>query len=77
MALIDIEIEDYLDEVDTRYLVQELQKRKDLKNYKIKLDQFDLPDFKNSNDIFEYIKKVLGLREWHDKDRVIAEIREL
>lgn len=77
MARIDIEIEDYLDEVDTRYLVQELQKRKDLKNYKIKLDQFDLPDFKNSNEIFEYIKKVLGLREWHDKDRVIAEIREL
>lgn len=77
MALIDIEIEDYLDEVDTKYLVQELQKRKDRKEYKIKLDLDDLPDFKNSNEIFKYIRRVLGLREWHDKERVIDEIRNL
>jgi len=77
MAQIDIEIEDYLDEVDTKYLVQELQKRKDCKEYKIKLDLDYLPDFKNSNEIFKYIRRVLGLREWHDKERVIEEIRNL
>jgi hypothetical protein len=77
MARIDIEIEEYLDEVDTKYLIQELQKRKDLINFRLDIDLFQIPEFKNSDQLLKYIKKLLGLREWHDKDRIISEIKEL
>ena len=77
MARIDIEIEDYLDEVDTKYLVRELQKRKDLKDFKIDLGEVDLPEFRNTDEVLKYIKRVLHLRQWHDKKRVIYEIENL
>lgn len=76
MARIDIEIEDYLDEVDSKYLIQELQKRKDVK-IPFDLSYFELPQFKNSEQVLSFIKKVLHLREWHDKERIINEIKEL
>ena len=76
MAHIDIEIEDYLYEVDTKYLVQELQKRKDVKNFKLPSD-LDMPEFDHPAQKLSYIKKLLGLREWHGKDRIISEIKEL
>lgn len=76
MARIDIEIEEYLDEVDTKYLVQELEKRHDLKDYKINLD-YEIPEFKDGTQLLKYIKKLLGLREFYDIERVISEIREL
>ncbi len=76
MARIDIEIEDYLDEVDTKYLVQELLKRKDRNKYKLDMD-IDLPTFRDSNELLKHIKRLLGLREWHDKNRVITEIKDL
>lgn len=77
MARIDIEIEDYLDEVDTKYLVQELNKRKDRGNYKIDIDDYDIPVFNNSGQLLNFIKRLLGLRQWHDINRVISEIKEL
>jgi uncharacterized phage-like protein YoqJ len=77
MARIDIEIEEYLDEVDTKYLVQELNKRKDRNNYRIDIDDYDIPIFKDSEQLLKYIKRLLGLRQWHDKNRVISEIKEL
>lgn len=78
MALIDIEIEDYLDEVDTKYLVQELLKRKNRKKYKSNpLDDLDIPNFNNPEQLLTYIKRLLKLRQWHDKKRIIAEIEQL
>ena len=77
MARIDIEIKEYLDEVDTKYLVQELNKRKDRNNYRIDIDDYDIPIFKDSEQLLKYIKRLLGLRQWHDKNRVISEIKEL
>ena len=77
MARIDIEIEEYLDEVDTKYLVQELNKRKDRNNYRIDIDDYDIPIFKDSEQLLKYIKRLLGLSKWHDKNRVISEIKEL
>lgn len=81
MARIDIEIEDYLDEVDTKYLVKELAKRNDVSKYKPLMnnipDDFDLPEFKTKEQVLNYIKRILQLKPWHEKDRVIAEIKEL
>lgn len=76
MITIDIEVEDYLDKVETKYLVQELLKRKDLKKYNLNDDNY-IPKFKTSDELLRYLKKLLCLREWHDKDRIIAEIKAL
>jgi len=75
MARIDVEIEDYLGEIDTKYLVQELRKRKDVKG--IQLDNIDIPVFETDDQLLKYLKKILGLREWHDKKRIIQEIENL
>lgn len=77
MARIVVEIEDYLDEVDTKYLVQELLKRKDRYKYKCDLNQNEIPEFKTPELLLSYLKKILHLREWHDKNRIIKEIQEL
>ena len=81
MARIDIEIEDYLYEVDTKYLVKELAKRRDLKDHKAELknipQDWDLPEFKTQEELLNYIKRVLHLKPWHGKDRIIKEIQEL
>lgn len=77
MARIDVEIEDYLDEVDTKYLVQELKKRKDFKSIDLDLRDIEIPIFKTPEQLLKFIKLVLGLREWHDKKRIISEIESL
>jgi hypothetical protein len=77
MARIDVEIEDYLDEVSTRYLVQELRRRHDFKDYKFDIDQFEIPSFETPDALLKFLKRILGLREWHDKKRIIFEIEQL
>jgi hypothetical protein len=85
MARIDVEIEDYLDEVNTRYLVEELLKRRnlsekdilELKQMKIGISEMAIPDFKTSEQLLNHIKIILGLRPWHDKKRIIQEIESL
>lgn len=85
MAQIDIEIEDYLDEVRTEYLVKEIARRKDaveeIKKHKHLiipgLDEFAIPDFKTPEQMLKYLKLVLHLKPWHDKKRIIQEINEL
>jgi len=77
MARIDIEIEDYLDEVATKYLVRELERRKGLKDYKINIDSIEIPEFQTPEKLLSYLKKLLHLREWHDKRRIIVEIEQL
>ena len=77
MARIDVEIEDYLDEVDTKYLVQELEKRDDVKNYKLSIDHFQIPSFETPDELLRFLKIILDLREWHDKKRIISEIEQL
>ncbi len=76
MATIEFEIEDYLDEVSTEYLVQELNKRRDRNNYEIDIDR-KIPVFKDSEQLLNYIKQLLELRPWHDKNRIISELKEL
>jgi hypothetical protein len=80
MARIDIDVEDYLDEVDTKYLVQELKKRHDLTKYAVDFKdmyQPEIPKFKGPEQLLNYIKLILGLRIWHDKKRIIKEIEQL
>jgi hypothetical protein len=91
MARIDIEIEDYLDEVTTKYLVRELLTRKDFNEvlksenskYEKRTELFDdpkkfpLPDYKYTDDMVVYIKRILRLKQWHTKNRIIEEIINL
>jgi hypothetical protein len=76
MARIDIDIEDYLDEVDTSSLIDELKRRKDEVTEK-DWREMEVPVFKDGEAVLKYFKKRLGLREWHDKKRLIREIEEL
>ncbi len=82
MARIDIEIEDYLDEVDTRYLLEELMKRKDFSPDKLKglgldLNEIARPNFKTTESVLDYLKFVLRLKPWHGKKEILAEIESL
>ncbi len=73
MALIkvDINIDEYLDEVDTSDLLEELECRSvDFEK------SFDY-DFKTPKHQYNAVKKVLGLREFHDKERVLRELQDL
>lgn len=83
MATIDLDIEEYLDEVRTVYLFKELKKRKDFKNYieeyiaETTTDKLPVPEFDSSDEMLKYIKALLHLRPWHDKNRIIQEINSL
>jgi hypothetical protein len=81
MARIDIEIEDYLDEVDTPVLIDELLKRADFKMTKDHLSQIDsdilLDELTDRIDTLELIKKILHLKQWYDKKSIIQEIEDL
>ncbi len=68
---VDIDIEDYLGEVDTSDLLEELESRDDFF-----LGDFSF-DFKTPKQQYEAVKKVLGLREFHDKERALRELQEL
>ena len=75
MALIEVDIEDYLDEVSDNYLIDELKRRGYIisrKNLKIKNEQHE---FKTDNDLLNYLKDLMGLRRYHDNERLIYEIR--
>jgi hypothetical protein len=86
MARIDIDIEDYLDEVSTRDLLSELKIRKNFIS-EVKTLGIDILKEIPDDDLIAYlidnyskeklIKKILCLREWHDKERIIEEIRLL
>ena len=70
MARIDVDIEDYLGEVDTDKLVDELKTRKKFRNF-----NFDKPNVKG--DKLSELKELLGLRPYATKDEIIREINEL
>lgn len=75
MARIEVEIEDYLDEVDTKYLIKELKRRKKITD--LDLNELDIPEFKTPELLLSYIKRLLHIRPWHDKERIISEINDL
>jgi hypothetical protein len=82
MARIDIEIEDYLDEVRTEYLFKELERRKDFPDFIKQYVQettpkYIIPDFNLPEQVLDFIKITLRLKPWHDKARIIKEIEAL
>lgn len=64
MARIDIDLEDYLDEVDTRFLIRELNNRKKIGQLKNDLDE--ILDELEINDFCPPIKTILDQqkRDW-------------
>ena len=64
---IDIDIEDYLDEISTEVLLDELKRRgKEIKA---------IYEFKSDTKKMNYIKAIFGLREIHTKERLLEEIK--
>ncbi|MFW9597560.1 MAG: hypothetical protein ACMV0Y_06365 [Paludibacter sp.] len=83
MASVDIDIEDYLDEVDTDTLIEELKTRKDLPK-----EWHDLKKLDDSNDILTYnehsrtpkrdlILEILGLNEFALIEEAIESLKQL
>lgn len=86
MARIDIDIEDFLDEVRTEDLITELSHRENCKSEFKRLgvdildelsDEDVISDLEDRFTPLNLIRKILGLRPWHDKERIIKEINEL
>lgn len=82
MARIEVEIEEYLDEVRTEILFRELKKRKDFKDfiesyYDEETPKYIIPAFDTSEQLLDFLKIVLKLQKWHDKERIISEIKSL
>ena len=82
MARIEVEIEEYLDEVRTEILFRELKKRKDFKELiENEMDEvtpkYIIPDFKIPEEVLAFLRLVLRLKPWHDKERIISEIKSL
>jgi hypothetical protein len=82
MAQIDIDIEDYLDEVKTEYLISELLKRKNKsKAFKECWEECDTDDLIEEvksrfegGGILKLLRSILNLRAYDDKKRIIEEI---
>jgi hypothetical protein len=67
---IEVDIEDYINEIESNDLIKELKKRG-------KSIPSDVPIFSTREKHLRYIKWVLGLQPYHDNERVLAEIKEL
>ena len=67
MALIDIDIEDYVDDISTETLLSELRSRgKELSA---------IYEFKTDIEKINYLKSIFGLQERHSKWRLLEEIK--
>ena len=82
---VDVEIEDYLDEVESKSLIKELERR----GFKVPQKEgeivkdiygnvhYNFPEFKSPEQLLGFIKEALGLKSWHDKKRLFSEIDNL
>jgi hypothetical protein len=61
-------------EIETDDLVEELKRRG--KEDELRDEDF-LPKFKTTDDLLKYLNKVVGLKPWHTKEKLIKEISEL
>ena len=75
MAKVNVFIEDWVDidlnEIDTDDLMEELKSRDDVEEIEL------IPKFKEPQGQLAFIKETLGLKNWHDKERVLQEIELL
>lgn len=61
-----------LDEFETKDLIEELDRRRG--HERIETLQ---TGFSSKESMLKYIKSVVGLKKWHDNERLIQEIRDL
>lgn len=72
---IDIDIEDYLDEVETKHLQAELMRRK--RTLAIDDDWTDLQPVTDPGELKQVLLHLLDLRAWHGKTRILQTIDEI
>jgi hypothetical protein len=75
MAHIYVNIEDYIDEIETDTLLRELRTRKKGWSFEIK-DIKDLIIDTTERQKFELLKELFGLQERHTKERLLEEVTE-
>jgi hypothetical protein len=79
---VDVDIEDYLDECESKYLIRELNKRgfnipeKDPYKKRNK-KRYIFPEFETPEEVISFLKEAVGLKQFHDKKRLINEIEAL
>ena len=78
---ISIETDVYIDlgDIETRDLIEELKTRtnQDAKQLINEIENYGRESFSENKKLLNHIKKCLGLREFHTKERIIQEILEL
>ena len=82
MSRVDIDIEDYLDEVDTDTLIEELKTRKDLPKEWHDLKKLDSDEILTYNEYSrtpkrDLILKILGLNEFALIEEAIESLKQL
>ncbi len=70
---IEVDTDDILMDVDTDDLISELK----LRNVKCIRGNYKKMELSQKDSQISVIRQVLGLREWHDKNRIIQEIINL
>jgi hypothetical protein len=68
---VDIDIEDYLDEVKDKYLIAEIENR----GYKVTGGKTKVAG--STKELIKHIKELLNLQPYHTKERVMQEIKDL
>ncbi len=80
MARVDIDIEDYLDEVATNCLVEELRRRKGTKEAIDECDDIEeilwAENFQKKSTI-DKLREILQLKPWATKEEITKEINDL
>ena len=68
---VDVYIKDIIEDIEDDDLIEEMKSRN--------LDYKDVlvPSFKTREDTLNFIKFVLGLKSYHDNERVLTEIKDL
>lgn len=80
---VDIDIEDYLDECSTNSLIRELNSRgvnileTRTDKHGSRMEEYIFPNFKTQDDVIKFLKKTLGLREFHSNERLLDEVKAL
>lgn len=81
IIIMNLDVEDYLDEASERTLIAELNRRGydliEKKKVTKDKDEYILPEFKTREELKKFLYQAMGIREWHNKERLISEINEL
>ncbi len=82
MVTLNVDVDVDMRDFDDDDLIEELESRdyfitKAKVSIRDKYGDFVYPELKNQMELLKFIKGVLGLRDWHTKERIISEINDL